>query len=115
MEWEHVNAGYWGAKDVGADDRRVHLECDPGDMVLFHPILLHGSGRNKTQGFRRAISCHYASTACTRVWEQRAEDEATRLFRTVRGKEPATHEAPVGAVRPGAPDLVIPRSTSRRM
>jgi len=26
--------------------------------------LLHGSGHNRTGGFRRAISAHYASAAC---------------------------------------------------
>jgi phytanoyl-CoA hydroxylase len=114
MDWEHVNSGYWGVKDIGADHRRVHIECDPGDMVLFHPIILHGSGRNKTSGFRRAISCHYASTECSRVWQERPDDEEARLFRTVRGKEPVPDDASVEAVRPGAPDLVIKKSTTRR-
>ena len=31
-----------------------------GDTVFFHPILIHGSGPNRTQGFRKAISCHYS-------------------------------------------------------
>lgn len=30
-----------------------------GDTVFFHPILIHGSGPNRTQGLRKAISCHY--------------------------------------------------------
>lgn len=114
MEWEQVNAGYWGAKGVGADERRVHVECAAGDLVLFHPVVLHGSGRNKTTGFRRAISCHYASTTCSRVWRERADDEVTRWYRTVRGREPASDRAAGSEVRPGAPDLVIPRSTTRR-
>jgi ectoine hydroxylase-related dioxygenase (phytanoyl-CoA dioxygenase family) len=36
----------------------------PGDTVFFHPLLLHGSGRNRSKSFRRAISCHYASASC---------------------------------------------------
>ena len=28
------------------------------DTILFHSLILHGSGQNRTQGFRRAISCH---------------------------------------------------------
>lgn len=32
-----------------------------GDTVFFHPILIHGSGANRTNGFRKAISCHYSS------------------------------------------------------
>ena len=62
--WEYLNAGYFGARDVGAHPGRVHLEMEPGDTVLFHPLLLHGSGRNRSAGFRRAISAHYASAAC---------------------------------------------------
>lgn len=37
---------------------------EKGDTVFFHPHLLHGSGPNKTQGFRKAISCHYADSNC---------------------------------------------------
>ena len=48
-EWEWVNGGYFGVKDLGgALEERIHLEMEPGDTVFFHPILLHGSGRNRT-------------------------------------------------------------------
>lgn len=40
------------------------MEMQPGDTVFFHPLLHHGSGANRTQGFRKAISCHYASANC---------------------------------------------------
>jgi len=43
---------------------RVHLVMEAGDTVFFHPLLIHGSGANRTQGFRKAISCHYASADC---------------------------------------------------
>jgi len=42
----------------------VYLEMEKGDTVFFHPILIHGSGANKTDGFRKAISCHYAASEC---------------------------------------------------
>jgi phytanoyl-CoA hydroxylase len=42
----------------------AHLEMEKGDTVFFHPILIHGSGANKTGGFRKAISCHYAASEC---------------------------------------------------
>lgn len=46
-------------------ENRVHLEMAPGDCVFFHPMLVHGSGRNTTKGFRKAISAHFASgTLC---------------------------------------------------
>ena len=50
---------------VGFDHHpRLHLEMEKGDTVLFHPILIHGSGANRTTGFRKAISCHYAASEC---------------------------------------------------
>lgn len=83
-EWEYLNGGYFGAKDVGdVAERRIHLEMAPGDTVFFHPILLHGSGRNRTQGFRRAISAHYAAVSCR--WEWTAQQFAGRRYRIVRG------------------------------
>ncbi len=81
-DWEHVNLAYFGAEGVGPDAERVHLEMDPGDTVFFHPLLLHGSGRNRTAGFRRAISAHFASLACT--WEWKGAD-VQRRYKVVRG------------------------------
>jgi phytanoyl-CoA hydroxylase len=63
-DWEYLNTGYFGATDVGSKTDRVHLEMEPGETVFFHPLLLHGSGQNRSNGFRRAISAHYASAAC---------------------------------------------------
>jgi len=31
------------------DHQKVFLEMEKGDTVFFHPLLLHGSGINKTQ------------------------------------------------------------------
>lgn len=66
-EWDNLNAGYFGAKGVDTSNR-VHLEMNPGDTVFFHPILVHGSGRNKTEGFRRAISAHYCAVDVEWNW-----------------------------------------------
>lgn len=66
-DWEHgVNKMYHGVRNMDEDqmDRRVYLEMEAGDTVLFHPVLIHGSGANKTNGFRKAISCHFASADC---------------------------------------------------
>lgn len=63
-EWEYVNFSYLGAQGVGRETERVHLEMEPGDLALFHPVLIHGSGHNRTTGFRKAISAHYASARC---------------------------------------------------
>lgn len=37
---------------------------DTGDIILFHPLVLHGSGINKTQRYRKSISCHFSSSEC---------------------------------------------------
>lgn len=31
------------------NQEKVFLEMDKGDTVFFHPLLVHGSGVNKTQ------------------------------------------------------------------
>ena len=85
-DWEYVNYLYVGAKGAGEATERVHLEMEPGDLVVFHPILLHGSGRNRTEGFRRAISCHYASASCRYV-EGLSPIGKGRPYLLVRGRE----------------------------
>ncbi len=59
-DWEYVNKGFFAAKDVDVSER-VYVELAPGDTLFFHPLLLHGSGRNRSDGFRRAISAHFAA------------------------------------------------------
>lgn len=61
-EWEGgVNKMYHGVREFDPNAPRVHLPMNTGDTVFFHPLLIHGSGMNKTKGFRKSISCHYAS------------------------------------------------------
>lgn len=58
-----VNKAYHGA--IGFERKPIaNLVMEKGDTVFFHPLLLHGSGVNKTKGFRKAISCHYAASEC---------------------------------------------------
>ncbi|XP_077658865.1 phytanoyl-CoA dioxygenase, peroxisomal-like isoform X3 [Urocitellus parryii] len=59
-----VNTMYHGIQDYDKDHARVHLVMEKGDTVFFHPLLIHGSGRNRTQGFRKVISCHFVSADC---------------------------------------------------
>ncbi|KAI3366476.1 hypothetical protein L3Q82_000607 [Scortum barcoo] len=59
-----VNKMYHGVRGYDPQHPRMHLEMEKGDTVFFHPLLIHGSGMNQTQGFRKAISCHYASGDC---------------------------------------------------
>jgi len=85
-DWEWLNLAYFGAKGVGAHPGRVHLVMEPGDTVFFHPLLLHGSGHNRTDGFRRAISAHYASAAC-RFVPGSEPLRRRRPYLLVRGRE----------------------------
>jgi phytanoyl-CoA hydroxylase len=66
-EWAGgVNKMYYGIQDLDMEtvNKIVHLDMRPGDTVFFHPLLIHGSGANRTNGFRKAISCHYAASEC---------------------------------------------------
>ncbi|XP_054153070.1 phytanoyl-CoA dioxygenase, peroxisomal-like [Oppia nitens] len=64
-DWEGgVNKMYYGIKEMTGSENRVHLEMECGDCVLFHPLLIHGSGMNRTKGYRKAISCHFAASDC---------------------------------------------------
>uniref|UniRef100_A0A8C6XU10 Phytanoyl-CoA dioxygenase, peroxisomal n=1 Tax=Naja naja TaxID=35670 RepID=A0A8C6XU10_NAJNA len=64
-EWEGgVNKMYHGIYDFDKSLPRVHVPMEKGDTLFFHPLIIHGSGRNRTEGFRKAISCHYASSDC---------------------------------------------------
>lgn len=61
-DWEGgVNKMYHGIDARPYKNNLVYLEMEAGDTVLFHPILIHGSGSNKTDGFRKAISCHFST------------------------------------------------------
>ncbi|XP_045867821.1 phytanoyl-CoA dioxygenase, peroxisomal-like [Meles meles] len=55
---------FYGIQDYDENFPRVHLVMEKGDTVFFHPLLIHGSGWNRTQGYRKSISCHYAGADC---------------------------------------------------
>lgn len=86
---KNINLAYFGAREIDIE-KRVHIDMEAGDTLFFHPILLHGSGKNRSTGFRRAISAHYAANECTYLpnGEQMAK---IRYYRQVRG-----HEVPGG-------------------
>lgn len=84
-DWQNLNFGYFGAKDYGADSERVHFEIEPGDTIFFHPHLIHGSGCNRTQGFRRAILTHFANANCE-VDENFVKFLPERYYELVRGE-----------------------------
>jgi len=61
-DWDGgANKSYVGILGVTPDVKYVHLPMEAGDTIFFHPLLFHGSGRNQTPRFRKAISCHFAS------------------------------------------------------
>jgi phytanoyl-CoA hydroxylase len=86
-DWEEVNFGFFAASGV---DRtaRVHMEMLPGDTLLLHPLLVHGSGRNRSDAFRRAISVHYGSVECRRPESMTGRRNKTRRIATVVKRVP---------------------------
>lgn len=48
-----VNKMYHGIQNYDPSMPRQHLEMQAGDTVFFHPLLIHGSGTNRTNGFRK--------------------------------------------------------------
>lgn len=88
-DWEGpINSLYHGVKDVKDADQRVFVEMGPGDTILFHPLLIHGSGANRTSGYRKAISCHYASSDCQYIDVKGTSQEelADEVFEIARKK-----------------------------
>ncbi|XP_032675856.1 phytanoyl-CoA dioxygenase, peroxisomal-like [Odontomachus brunneus] len=73
-----MNKFYHGIQDLPDTTLWLDLEMEPGDTVFFHPLLMHGSGVNKSNRTRLAISCHYAAADCNYELEpvqQRIESE----------------------------------------
>jgi phytanoyl-CoA hydroxylase len=83
-DWDYVNAGFLGAKGFDASER-VHLPMNRGDTLLFHSLLIHGSGTNRTEGFRRIISSHFARTGCDDLWKGK-DEISSRPWIPVRGE-----------------------------
>lgn len=90
-DWEHKNYLFVGVKGVDTQGR-MHIEMEPGDTVFFHPLLIHGSGLNKTQGLRRAIAVHFVNSRSEDIWHGKTEFAPgvdPRLdYRLVRGEDP---------------------------
>jgi len=45
-------------------NKKIDLEMKKGDIVFFHPLLIHGSGENKSAGYRKSFCCHFADASC---------------------------------------------------
>lgn len=72
--WDKVNKLYYGIQmdekfNKYYDENKVYLDMKKGDTVFFHPLLIHGSGANKAGKSRKAMSCHYASTDCSAIFD----------------------------------------------
>jgi phytanoyl-CoA hydroxylase len=95
-DWEFKNFLFVGVKGVDTEGR-LHIEMEPGDTVFFHPLLIHGSGLNKTQGLRRAIAVHYANALCEDIWDGKTEFapgvDPRADYRCVRGSDPHGYAA----------------------
>lgn len=80
-----VNKMYHGVRDYDPQHPRVHLEMEKGDTVFFHPLLIHGSGMNQTQGFRKVLRYPW-STWCQHFLKQTSSmlHQLSRLVKLLR-------------------------------
>lgn len=84
---DNLNLAYFGALgDNLGIEKRVHFIAEPGDALFFHTHLLHGAGRNRSDGFRRVYIVHYASSDC-RFRENGKAMAMIRHYTQVRGDE----------------------------
>ncbi|XP_068612739.1 phytanoyl-CoA dioxygenase, peroxisomal-like [Brachionichthys hirsutus] len=95
-EWEGgVNLMYHGVRNYDQQQAGLHLETETGDNVLFHPLLIHGSGTNQTQGFRKVL--HYPQATCFYIsvkgtTQENIEKEVTEIAarrHNMKGDSPA--------------------------
>ena len=54
---------FWLTEDELDTSDAVHLELKPGGALVFHSRLLHGSGPNTTDHYRRSMICRYCDVS----------------------------------------------------
>ena len=83
---EGINFGALAAEGIEGNEefhgKAITPELSPGDCLLFSTRLLHRSGGNRTQGHRRVITLHMASSKC----EPRGQQLSEYGFTLVRGR-----------------------------
>lgn len=77
-DWEYVNHAFLGVEGVRRE-ALSYVEMQPGDTLFFHPLLIHGSGRNRGAECRRAISAHFAAPRCEAPGEDWRRQPHVRL------------------------------------
>lgn len=77
-DWEYVNHAFLGVEGVRRE-ALSYVEMQPGDTLFFHPLLIHGSGRNRGAECRRAISAHFAAPHCEAPGEDWRRQPHVRL------------------------------------
>ena len=92
-----ININYVGILGATPAMKTVSLRMQPGDTVLFHPMLFHGSLPNVTKKPRYAISCHFASARCkfvnvTGTLQDSLEKETREMARVIFRKRTQDRE-----------------------
>jgi phytanoyl-CoA hydroxylase len=55
-----VNKMYHGVVNFDPESStRIWVEMNEGDTVFFHPLLLHGSGANRSSDFRKVVTASF--------------------------------------------------------
>jgi ectoine hydroxylase-related dioxygenase (phytanoyl-CoA dioxygenase family) len=64
----YVNSPYADWPDFEADYHKYDwlvAEAEPGDLLLHHPMTIHGSLGNQTSNYRRAVTSFYVGSSTT--------------------------------------------------
>ncbi|CAF0921090.1 unnamed protein product [Adineta steineri] len=93
-DWEGGNNKmYLGIDNFDTNRERQYIEMWEGDTVFFHPLLIHGSGTNRTSGFRKIISCHFADSSCHYVRCEEFQENMANEFRDAFRKRTGHYDA----------------------
>ncbi|CAF0730499.1 unnamed protein product [Rotaria sordida] len=89
-----VNKLFYGIENFDPNREKQYVEMWEGDTIFFHPLLIHGSGTNRTSGFRKIITSHFADSSCYYIecedFQKAMENEYLEIFRKRTGRQDAT-------------------------
>ncbi|WP_421724740.1 phytanoyl-CoA dioxygenase family protein [Bauldia sp.] len=79
-EWDPTPGAYGFPEDEGSAQP---LEAPSGSLVVFNGYLLHGSHKNRSGGYRRALVNHYMSAESLLPWRQGGRVDVGDDFRDI--------------------------------
>ena len=72
------------SKNLGKEYKRTPIHIKKGDVLFWHPSLLHGSSNQKIEGHsRKSLTAHYLPCTCKRGGGGASSDPSTEVYRQV--------------------------------